>query len=149
MDEKLIALRKRYRAFGRGLLEFRHPANRSILAFIRRWQKVDEGVHPEFAIGDFLTRRRFRTRRECSGSSNIAAGGGSRWRWRFFSASSQITATHGGTRCRRSMITASKYGDAPLRLRSRYHRTPYWMRASGICRPRRPSGFAPTSRWRV
>jgi maltose alpha-D-glucosyltransferase/alpha-amylase len=38
----LIALRKRYRTFGRGTLEFRHPANRSVLAFIRRWQ--DEAI---------------------------------------------------------------------------------------------------------
>jgi maltose alpha-D-glucosyltransferase/alpha-amylase len=36
--KRLIALRKRCRAFGRGTLEFRHPANRSVLAFIRRWE---------------------------------------------------------------------------------------------------------------
>jgi maltose alpha-D-glucosyltransferase / alpha-amylase len=37
--KRLIKLRKRYRAFGRGTLEFRHPANLSVLAFIRRWEK--------------------------------------------------------------------------------------------------------------
>jgi maltose alpha-D-glucosyltransferase / alpha-amylase len=36
--KRLIALRRRCRAFGRGTLEFRHPANRSVLAFIRRWE---------------------------------------------------------------------------------------------------------------
>jgi maltose alpha-D-glucosyltransferase/alpha-amylase len=35
--KRLIALRKRYQAFGRGTLEFLHPANRKILAFIRRF----------------------------------------------------------------------------------------------------------------
>src|SRR5439155_25500656 len=34
--KRLIALRKRYQAFGRGTLEFLHPANRKILAFVRR-----------------------------------------------------------------------------------------------------------------
>jgi maltose alpha-D-glucosyltransferase / alpha-amylase len=36
--KRLIALRKRYRAFGRGSLEFLQPANRKILAFLRRYQ---------------------------------------------------------------------------------------------------------------
>ena len=36
---RLIALRKRWRAFGRGTLEFRNPANRSALAFVRRWRE--------------------------------------------------------------------------------------------------------------
>ena len=35
---RLIALRKRYQAFGRGTLEFLHPDNRKILAFLRRYQ---------------------------------------------------------------------------------------------------------------
>ncbi len=35
--KRLIALRKRYQAFGRGTLEFLHPQNRKILAFIRRY----------------------------------------------------------------------------------------------------------------
>lgn len=35
--KRLIALRKRYRAFGRGTLEFLHPANRKILAFVRKF----------------------------------------------------------------------------------------------------------------
>jgi maltose alpha-D-glucosyltransferase/alpha-amylase len=33
---RLIALRKRYRAFGRGTLEFLYPENRKVLAFVRR-----------------------------------------------------------------------------------------------------------------
>jgi maltose alpha-D-glucosyltransferase/alpha-amylase len=33
--KRLVALRKRYHAFGRGMLEFLHPINRRILAFIR------------------------------------------------------------------------------------------------------------------
>jgi len=33
---RLIALRKRYAAFGRGTLEFLHPDNRKVLAFLRR-----------------------------------------------------------------------------------------------------------------
>src|SRR4051812_26980399 len=36
--KRLIALRKRYQAFGRGTLEFLHPANRKILAFIRKYR---------------------------------------------------------------------------------------------------------------
>jgi maltose alpha-D-glucosyltransferase/alpha-amylase len=35
--KRLIALRKRFQAFGRGTLEFLHPSNRKILAFIRRY----------------------------------------------------------------------------------------------------------------
>src|SRR4029453_928231 len=31
-------LRKRYQAFGRGTLEFLHPTNRKILAFLRRYK---------------------------------------------------------------------------------------------------------------
>ncbi len=34
--KRLIALRKRYAAFGRGSLEFLHPDNRKVLAFLRR-----------------------------------------------------------------------------------------------------------------
>jgi maltose alpha-D-glucosyltransferase/alpha-amylase len=34
--KRLIALRKRYKAFGRGTMEFLHPENRKVLAFIRR-----------------------------------------------------------------------------------------------------------------
>jgi len=34
--KRLIALRKRYRAFGRGSIEFLHPENRKILAFVRQ-----------------------------------------------------------------------------------------------------------------
>ncbi|HEX9871671.1 MAG TPA: maltose alpha-D-glucosyltransferase, partial [Candidatus Tectomicrobia bacterium] len=36
---RLIALRKRYLAFGRGRLELLHPNNRRVLAFLRRYQE--------------------------------------------------------------------------------------------------------------
>src|SRR5690606_26352940 len=36
--KRLIALRKRTRAFGRGAIEFLHPSNRKVLAFIRHWE---------------------------------------------------------------------------------------------------------------
>lgn len=36
--KRLIALRKRYKAFGRGSLEFLYPENYKVLAFIRRYQ---------------------------------------------------------------------------------------------------------------
>ena len=36
--KRLIALRKRYKAFGRGTLEFLYPSNQRVLAFIRRYQ---------------------------------------------------------------------------------------------------------------
>jgi maltose alpha-D-glucosyltransferase / alpha-amylase len=35
---RLIALRKRFRAFGRGTLEFLFPENRKVLAFVRRYE---------------------------------------------------------------------------------------------------------------
>jgi maltose alpha-D-glucosyltransferase / alpha-amylase len=34
---RLIGLRKRYQAFGRGSIEFLHPENRKVLAFVRRY----------------------------------------------------------------------------------------------------------------
>lgn len=37
--KRLIALRKRFKAFGRGTLEFLHPENRKVLAFIRRYEE--------------------------------------------------------------------------------------------------------------
>ena len=40
--KRLIALRKHYKAFGRGTIEFLHPANRKILAFTRHYQ--DENI---------------------------------------------------------------------------------------------------------
>ncbi|HUU65329.1 MAG TPA: maltose alpha-D-glucosyltransferase, partial [Dehalococcoidales bacterium] len=40
--KRMIALRKRFRAFGRGSLEFLQPKNRRILAFLRRYQ--DEAI---------------------------------------------------------------------------------------------------------
>ena len=36
--KRLIALRKRFKAFGRGTLEFLYPENHRILAFVRRYQ---------------------------------------------------------------------------------------------------------------
>ncbi len=35
---RLIALRKRHQAFGRGTIEFLHPENRKILAFVRQYE---------------------------------------------------------------------------------------------------------------
>jgi maltose alpha-D-glucosyltransferase/alpha-amylase len=35
---RLIATRKRYRAFGRGTIEFLRPLNPSVLAFVRQWE---------------------------------------------------------------------------------------------------------------
>ncbi len=37
--KRLIALRKRYKAFGRGTLEFLHPENRRVLAFLRKHEE--------------------------------------------------------------------------------------------------------------
>jgi maltose alpha-D-glucosyltransferase/alpha-amylase len=36
--KRLIAARRRSRAFGRGTIEFLHPRNQAVLAFYRRWQ---------------------------------------------------------------------------------------------------------------
>ncbi len=36
--KRLIAVRSRYRAFGRGSLTFMHPANRRVLAFVREYE---------------------------------------------------------------------------------------------------------------
>ena len=36
--KRLIALRKRHKAFGRGSIEFLYPENRKLLAFVRRYQ---------------------------------------------------------------------------------------------------------------
>jgi maltose alpha-D-glucosyltransferase/alpha-amylase len=36
--KRLIALRKQFKAFGRGTLEFLHPDNHKVLAFVRRYQ---------------------------------------------------------------------------------------------------------------
>jgi maltose alpha-D-glucosyltransferase/alpha-amylase len=40
--KRLIAMRKRYRALSRGTIQFLHPANRKVLAFVRSWE--DEHV---------------------------------------------------------------------------------------------------------
>src|SRR5436309_12647561 len=37
--KRLIATRKRHKAFGRGSMEFLHPENRKILAFVRRYEE--------------------------------------------------------------------------------------------------------------
>lgn len=37
--KRVIALRKRYKAFSRGSIEFLQPANRKVLAFLRRYQE--------------------------------------------------------------------------------------------------------------
>jgi maltose alpha-D-glucosyltransferase / alpha-amylase len=36
--KRLMAMRRRYRAFGRGTMEFLYPENRKILAFVRRYE---------------------------------------------------------------------------------------------------------------
>jgi len=36
--KRLVSLRKRFRAFGRGSLEFLHPENFKVLSFVRRWE---------------------------------------------------------------------------------------------------------------
>ena len=36
--KRLISLRKRYKAFGRGTIEFLYPENRKVLAFVRRYE---------------------------------------------------------------------------------------------------------------
>ena len=36
--KRLISLRKRFKAFGRGSIEFFHPENRKVLAFVRRYE---------------------------------------------------------------------------------------------------------------
>ena len=36
--KRLIAMRKRYRALGRGSMEFLHPENRKVLAYLRRYE---------------------------------------------------------------------------------------------------------------
>jgi maltose alpha-D-glucosyltransferase/alpha-amylase len=38
---RLIALRKQFRAFGRGSLRFLNPENRKVLAFVREWRQPD------------------------------------------------------------------------------------------------------------
>jgi maltose alpha-D-glucosyltransferase/alpha-amylase len=45
--KRLIALRKRFRAFGRGEVDFLHPSNPRVLAFVRRYQ---EGDHEEIIL---------------------------------------------------------------------------------------------------
>jgi maltose alpha-D-glucosyltransferase/alpha-amylase len=39
--KRVIALRKRYQAFGRGTIEFLYPDNRKVLAFLRRYRNED------------------------------------------------------------------------------------------------------------
>jgi maltose alpha-D-glucosyltransferase/alpha-amylase len=39
--KRIIALRKRYRAFGRGSIEFLYPENNRVLAFLRRYENED------------------------------------------------------------------------------------------------------------
>ncbi len=37
-NKRMLALRKKWKAFGRGSVEFLHPANRKVLAFLRRFE---------------------------------------------------------------------------------------------------------------
>src|SRR5687767_4640711 len=61
--KRVIALRQRFRAFGRGSLEFVYPANRKVLAFIRRWEGEQVLVvanlsrHAQFVELDLSSRR--------------------------------------------------------------------------------------------
>ena len=52
--KRLIAMRKRYRAFGRGSMEFLHSENRKILAYVRRYpsasQREAEGAEHDETI---------------------------------------------------------------------------------------------------
>ncbi|HVJ89865.1 MAG TPA: maltose alpha-D-glucosyltransferase [Labilithrix sp.] len=45
--KRLISMRKRFRAFGRGSVEFLHPSNPRVLAFVRRY---DDGEHKETVL---------------------------------------------------------------------------------------------------
>ncbi|MCA9452537.1 MAG: alpha-glucosidase C-terminal domain-containing protein, partial [Nitrospira sp.] len=36
--KRIVSLRKRYKVFGRGSIEFLHPSNRKVLVFLRRYQ---------------------------------------------------------------------------------------------------------------
>src|SRR5262249_35638734 len=49
--KRLIALRKRYQAFGRGTLEFLQPANRKVLAYLRLFD--DERILGVAALSRF------------------------------------------------------------------------------------------------
>ena len=49
--KRLIALRKRHQAFGRGTLEFLHPENHQVLAFLRRYRgRVPAGRREPVAL---------------------------------------------------------------------------------------------------
>ena len=52
--KRLIALRKRYQAFGRGTLEFLQPENRKVLAFLRRYE--DERILVVANLSRFVQR---------------------------------------------------------------------------------------------
>src|SRR5688572_14528299 len=48
--KRLIALRKRFQAFGRGSVEFLHPSNPRVLAFVRRFGPVNDGDRQELIL---------------------------------------------------------------------------------------------------
>src|SRR5262249_2478132 len=50
--KRLIAMRKRYKAFGRGTLEFLYPQNHRVLAFIRRYR--DEVIRVVASLSRFV-----------------------------------------------------------------------------------------------
>jgi maltose alpha-D-glucosyltransferase / alpha-amylase len=52
--KRLLALRKRYRAFGRGSVEFLHPLNPRVLAFLRRYES--DGRHELLLVVANLSR---------------------------------------------------------------------------------------------
>jgi maltose alpha-D-glucosyltransferase/alpha-amylase len=69
---RLITLRKRYLAFGRGSLELLHPDNRRVLAFLRRYREEQLLVVANLTIPVFQRLRRHWPRRV--GSVRHAAG---------------------------------------------------------------------------
>jgi maltose alpha-D-glucosyltransferase/alpha-amylase len=64
--KRMIALRKRFKAFGRGAIEFLYPSNRKVLAFLRRYEREQVLVvanlsrHAQFVELDLRALRDFR-----------------------------------------------------------------------------------------
>ena len=76
--KRLIALRKRYKAFGRGQLEFLYPENRKVLAFLREYENerilvvVNLSRHSQYVEMD-LSRFRGSVPLELFGHTEFAA----------------------------------------------------------------------------
>ena len=67
--KRLIALRKQFKAFGRGTIEFLTPENRKVLAFLRRRGRADPGRGQPLAVRPVRGARPVRPTREWSPSS--------------------------------------------------------------------------------